>query len=257
MNIVAIIQARMKSTRLPGKVLADICGKPMLHYVIARAKRAKMANLVVVATSADPADDLIEEFCAANAVPCFRGSENDVLERYYRAAMQFDANIIVRLTADCPLIDPLVIDQVTQRILESNSDYVSNVLQLTFPDGLDTEVLTFDALARAWHEATLPSEREHVTSYIINRPNLFRLGCIKNNVDLSQLRWTVDKPEDLELIRKIYRSLGCNDTIFSTGDVLSLLRKYPHLGEINAGLLRNEGYLRSLERDQLQAAREP
>src|SRR5438132_2399961 len=163
MRVVAIIQARMTSSRLPGKVLADVCGKPMLYYVVTRAQQAKRLDLVVVATSNESSDDTIETFCELHRVSCFRGSKDDVLDRYYRAAERYRGDVIVRLTADCPLIDPLIIDKVVETLLPGNFDYVSNIREVTYPDGLDTEVFTQNTLNQTWREAATPSEREHVT----------------------------------------------------------------------------------------------
>src|SRR5215471_19924439 len=160
MKVVAIIQARMGSSRLPGKVLAEVCGKPILHYVISRARQARTLNLVVVATSDDSTDDVIEEFCEINRVQYFRGSQSDVLDRYYHAAKHFHADAIVRLTADCPLLDPIVIDEVVRTFVSGKFDYVSSAEN--YPDGLDTEIFSWKALKKTWQEARLLSEREHV-----------------------------------------------------------------------------------------------
>jgi spore coat polysaccharide biosynthesis protein SpsF len=249
-NIVAIIQARIDSTRLSGKVLAVICGKPMLYYVVSRAQRAHTLNLITVATSDQQSDDVIEHFCGTMHLPCFRGNRDDVLDRYYHAARQFEADVVVRLTADCPLLDPAIIDKVVETFLAGQFDYVSNVLEPTYPDGLDTEVFTWKALEKAWHEARLPSEREHVSPYIIKNPGLFRIGSIKHNQDLSYLRWTVDEPRDLELIRQIYRHLLHRET-FGLDDLLALFREHPELNSINAGIGRNEGHQKSLREDAL------
>jgi len=250
-KVVAIIQARMSSTRLPGKVLADVCGQPLLHHVVCRARCARTPDQVVVATSDRPADDAVVRFCEMSSVPCFRGSEEDVLDRYYQAARHFQAETVVRLTADCPLLDPDVVDRVVRAFGEGDRDYVSNTLDRTYPDGLDVEVFSFTALARAWREARLPSEREHVTPYIWKHPELFRLGNVKQEEDLSDLRWTVDEPRDLAFVRAVYRWLGPRSD-FGMKEVLALLREHPELGRINAGIERNEGYRRSLERDTIQ-----
>jgi spore coat polysaccharide biosynthesis protein SpsF len=249
-KIVAIIQARMSSTRLPGKVLADICGKPMLHYVLSRAGQASTLSLLAVATSDQATDNVIVDFCQTNHVPCVRGNRDDVLDRYYHAAKYFQADAVVRLTADCPLLDPAIIDKVVETFVAQRFDYVSNTVEPTYPDGLDTEVVTWKALERSWHEAYLPSEREHVSPYIIKNPGLFRIGSVKHNQNLSYLRWTVDQWEDLELIRQIYRHLGHNPN-FGLDDVVNLFREHPELTLINAGIDRNEGYFKSLQLDAL------
>jgi spore coat polysaccharide biosynthesis protein SpsF len=241
----------MSSTRLPGKVLADVCGRPLLHYVISRVRQARTLNLFAVATSDQSTDDVIENFCQANAVNCFRGSQNDVLDRYYCAAKHFQADIIVRLTADCPLLDPAIIDKVVDKFLAGNFDYCSNTQEPSYPDGLDTEVFTWNALERSWHEAHLPSEREHVSPYIIKNSGLFRLGSVKHNQNLSELRWTVDQPEDLDLIRQIYGHL-LDKNNFGLKDLVALYCEHPEFTAINTGVDRNEGYRRSLRDDALK-----
>ena len=251
---VAIIQARMASTRLPGKVLQDIAGKPMLQRVADRVRRAKLLDQVVVATSENPSDDLIENFCKANGVDCFRGSEEDVLDRYFQAALRFQADVIVRVTADCPLIDPEIIEKVVVTFRNGAFDYVSNFLHRSFPDGLDTEVFSHLTLTRAWREARWKSEREHVTSYIYRHPELFQLGNVTSPNNDSDLRWTVDRPQDLEFVRAIYQML--RERPFGMDDVLALLRQDPQLQELNSGIFANEGYFKSLAEDQLLQPRE-
>ena len=248
MRIVAIIQARMSSTRLPGKVMADIAGKPLLERVVRRTRQAKSASLVMVATTDGPQDDVIEEFCEKACTAYFRGSEQDVLDRYYQSAKSVLPDAVVRITADCPLIDPIVIDTVAKIFLESNCDYASNTIEPTYPDGLDTEIFSYKTLERAWKEARLRSEREHVTPYMWKHPQLFRLVNVKNNKDLSKLRWTVDTAEDLEFVRCVYKYL---DMLPSSGmnEVLTLLEEHPELKALNAGFERNEGYEKSLSED--------
>ncbi len=246
-NAVAIIQARMSSRRLPQKVMAEIIGKPMLYHVVKRAERAEMINKVIIATSDHCADDTIEAFCKDNAVNCFRGSLDDVLERYYQAARYFKAEVIVRLTADCPLLDPDVIDRVIETFFRGGYDYVSNMLECSYPDGLDTEVFSFEALERAWREAKLKSEREHVTPYIRNHPELFRLGNVSHMENISHMRWTVDDPRDIDFVRSVFERLG--NSHFGMKEILNLLKKHPELSAKNAGIERNEGYLKSLRED--------
>lgn len=248
MKTLAIIQARMSSSRLPGKVLADIHGKPMIGRVIERVRAAQTLDQIVVATTTGQEDDPLATLCSQIDVPVFRGSQADVLDRYYQAARQFNGEVIVRLTGDCPLIDPNVIDEVVRAFHNQNYDYVSNTLKVTYPDGLDTEVFSFAALHRAWQDARLTSEREHVTPYIYKHPELFRLGNVLNETDLSHLRWTVDELADLELVRTLYALLPVN---FRMQDVVSLLQAQPDLIQINAGIGRNEGYAKSLREDEL------
>jgi len=247
MKVVAIIQARMGSSRLPGKVLAEICGRPLLHYIVSRVRQASTLNLIVVATSDDSADDVIENFCQTNGVQYFRGSETDVLDRYYQAAKHFHADAIVRLTADCPLLDPVVIDDVVRTFLSGEFDYVSSASN--YPDGLDTEIFSWGALRETWQDARLPSEREHVTPYITKNPAWFRLERVASDEDLSYMRWTVDEPEDLELVRRIYQQL-VHKPSFGMKDVLALFLRDPSLYQINAGFSRNEGYQKSLQEDE-------
>ncbi len=253
MNIVAIIQARMASTRLPGKILADLAGQPLLYRVVGRAQQAVRLDRVAVATTNRPADAAVAQLCEARGFLCFRGSEQDVLDRYYQAARQFGADVVVRLTADCPLLDPAIIDETIRAFQEGAYDYVSNTLTPTYPDGLDTEVFSRAALEKAWHEAQLPSEREHVTPYIWKHPEAFRLGSVQNTEDLSLLRWTVDEPADLEFVRRVYARLGAEAT-FGMPEVLALLQAQPHLGDLNAHFQRNEGYQKSTRTDAADAA---
>ncbi len=254
MKTVAIIQARMGSTRLPNKVLADLGGKPMLAQVVARVRRARTIDEVVVATSTAPQDDAIESFCATQVISCFRGSEDDVLDRYYQTASAFKADVVVRITADCPLHDPRVIDTVVSHFDPARADYVSNTVERTYPDGLDTEVFSIAALERAWREAAWISEREHVTPYIWKHPDLFRLDQVKQSVDLSALRWTVDEPRDLALVREVYRRLEGRD--FTMDDVASLVADDDVLRAVNAGIPGNEGYDISLRRDRIMGTGE-
>ena len=237
MNIVAIIQARMGSTRLPGKALIDLAGEPMLARVVRRVQRAQSIGTVVVATTSHPADDTIAQLCASRAWPCARGSEDDVLDRTYQAAVTHQADVVVRITSDCPLIEPAVIDQVVDEFLARQPAvaYASNVqAPRTFPRGLDTEVIRFDALARAWREDTNPAWREHVTPYIYRHPESFACHGVVSDRDLSTMRWTVDTPEDLEFVRCIYAHFG--DDSFSWLDVLALLEQRPDWLDINRAI---------------------
>lgn len=250
MKTVAIIQARMGSTRRLGKVMAEVAGRPMLEHVVRRAQQARTLDLVIVATSDQPGDDIVAQFCADTDIPCFRGSEDDVLDRYYQAAKHFEANAVVRLTADCPLLDPSVIDKVVLVFHAGDYDYVSNALEPTYPDGLDTEIFWREVLERAWREARLKTEREYATAYIWKHPDLFRLANVENDVDLSDLRWTVDEPEDLEFVRRVYDHLGPEPS-FGMVEILALLQEYPELNDINARIGRNEGYQKSLLEDEI------
>lgn len=247
MRTVALIQARMSSNRLPGKVLQDIAGRPMLLQVIHRAKQAKSVDIIAVITSNHEDDDAIEMLCKENGILCFRGSLDDVLDRYYQAAIYFQADIVIRLTGDCPLLDPKIIDKVVQTFHKGAFDYVSNTLECTYPDGLDTEIFRFETLEKAWKEARLKSEREHVTAYIYKHPELFRLGSVKQEQDLSSLRWTVDTPRDLEFVRTIYNYF--KNVEFGMYGILKMIKENPEFAKINYGQQRNEGYLKSLQED--------
>lgn len=236
-KVQAIIQARMGSTRLPGKILADIGGQPMLARVVERARRASTLNGVMVATTTQPADDDVERLCRQRGYDVFRGHPTDVLDRYYQAARAAGADVVVRLTADCPVIDPAVIDKVVRAFLTADPpiDFAANRLpdDRSFPIGLDTEVCSFDALARAWAEARESYQREHVMPYLYETPGRFRTLLVRSERDLSHLRWTVDTAEDLELLRRIYAHFAGRDD-FGWGEVLALMEREPSLAVINA-----------------------
>jgi len=234
LKTVAIIQARLGSTRLPGKVLADLCGKPLLARVIERVRRTPQLDEVVVATTTEPGDDALADFCRAYGCPVYRGSENDVLDRYCQTAKKLAPDAIVRITADCPLIDPELNGRVIREFRDADPavDYMASFLpERTFPRGLDVEIFSREALERAWHEDQNPAWREHVTEYILNHPELFTIRGMTNDVDYSGHRWTVDTPEDLELVRKIYEALGHDR--FSWREALDLVEQNPAWAEIN------------------------
>lgn len=248
--ILCILQARFSSSRLPGKVLQPILGRPMLERQIERIKRANRINRTILATSTEKSDDAVAALATNKGIDCFRGSLNDVLDRFYQAARLLAPEHIVRLTGDCPLIDPAVINSTIEYYLEYGYDYVSNALSPTFPDGLDVEVFRFSALETTWREAEFSSHREHVTLFINQSPDRFRVGNYSHEGNnLAHLRWTVDESEDLEFVRRIYESLHPQNPAFSMLDVLSLLEKDPKLLNINSGFRRNEGLERSLEQD--------
>jgi spore coat polysaccharide biosynthesis protein SpsF len=227
----------------------------MLLRQIERLQRSKMIDMLLVATSSDRTDDALEKLCREHEIRCFRGSLDDVLDRFYRAAEPFKPDHVVRLTGDCPLADPLLIDQVISFHLEGGYDYTSNALEPSYPDGLDAEVFRFACLARAWKDAVLPSQREHVTPFIHQQPERFKIGSVKNSLDLSSLRWTVDEPLDFELVTRIYETLYPHDPAFTTADILALLERAPELKTLNTRYERNEGYHKSLADDALHAAR--
>jgi spore coat polysaccharide biosynthesis protein SpsF len=244
--IVAALQARMSSSRLPGKVIKPILGVPMLARQIERIKRSTRIDRLVVATSSSPEDAAIAAVAAEAGVDCARGSLDDVLDRMHGAVRPFNPQYVVRLTGDCPLADWTIIDRVISAALETGADYASNTLRPTWPDGLDVEVARFSALDRAWREATATPEREHVTPYIHQHPELFKLHSVENDIDLSALRWTVDEPADFAFVDEVYTSLYPHDPAFLTDDILELVQEKPELQTINAGFQRNEGYAKSL-----------
>jgi spore coat polysaccharide biosynthesis protein SpsF len=238
--IAIIIQARMGSTRRPGKVLRRIADRPMLAYQIERLRRVKLAQQIVVATTKAEADEAIVKFCAAEGIGCSRGSEPDVLARYCDAARQFGVSVIVRVTADCPLIDPELIDRaISAFLVPDQPDYLSNMLQPSWPLGMAVEVVTAAALSEANREARDPAEREHVTPFIYWRPERFRLSSLTMAPNLSHHRWTVDTPEDFELITRILETLYFRKTDFNMNDVLSLLEMHPDWACINASVRQN------------------
>jgi spore coat polysaccharide biosynthesis protein SpsF len=234
MRVVAIVQARMGSTRLPGKIMMELAGEPVLVRCINRIHRAQKLDEVVIATTIKPADDIVVRWCAQHGWSCFRGSEEDVLDRYYRAAVKYKADVIVRITSDCPLIEPEIVDLVVQEFLERQpeADYVSNCFpQRSYPRGLDTEVMRQDVLGRVWREDQNPAWREHVTTYIQRNLDSFSIHDVVNETDYSHMRWTLDTPEDLTFLCHIYDHFGHD--LFSWREVLGLLEQNPGWLEIN------------------------
>jgi spore coat polysaccharide biosynthesis protein SpsF len=246
LKVVAIVQARMGSTRLPGKVLKDLEGETMLARVVQRLSRSTLIHEVLIATTDRAADDAIVEECRRCSVQVFRGDEDDVLDRYFRAAQLTKAEVVVRITSDCPLIDPGVTDKTIAAFLKPASlnpqgqampDYASNVVVRTYPRGLDTEVMTAHALERCWHAAIQPYERTHVTPYIYEHPGEFKILSVTGDADFSRHRWTVDTPEDLEFVRAIYGRLKGRDD-FREPDILALLERQPELMELNRSIMQ-------------------
>lgn len=244
MNIVCIIQARMGSTRLPRKVLKLILGRPMLALMIERVSMAKKINETIIATTTNPSDEVIVDFCQKSKIKCVRGSESDVLDRYYQTAKSAAADIVVRLTADCPLIDPAVVDKIIEAFLKHypDIDFAGNVQKPTYPDGMDTEVFTFQALERAWKETSNPLEREHVTPYFYETPGRFHTINIEAEQDYSPIRLTVDHPEDFDLVTKTFEALYRPEKAFGFKDVIAYLEQNPELAKQNAKFSRNPWY---------------
>jgi len=248
MKIVAIIQARMSSTRLPGKVLMDLAGKTVLAHIVERLRFCRNIQSIVIATSTDASDTPIEQWCQQSQLICYRGSLNDVLDRYVQAARLVKADVVVRITADCPAIDPMIVDEVIEGYLAG--DYAFFGLKGEFPDGLDCTVFAVNALERAWLEAELPSEREHVGPYIEKNPQIFKGGGLDKFQGLSHLRWTLDELSDYDFLKEIFSRLYKPNKPFLSEDILALLKQNPELTFLNANIIRNEGYLKSLEQDK-------
>jgi len=240
MKVVCIMQARVGSTRLPRKVLKSICGKTILEHDIDRLRLVKNIDEIIIATTVEGRDIEIVREAERLGVKYFRGSEDDVLSRYYLAAKANNADIVVRVTSDCPLLDSRVTDMTISYLLDNldKYDYVSNTLEATFPRGLDVEAFTFSSLERAFNGAKLPREREHVTPYIYTSSNNFRLGCFKNKVDYSNCRWTLDTKEDFEFISAIYDELYKINPNFNMEDIIKLIEVKPELAKINENIIQ-------------------
>tara|TARA_R110002110_G_scaffold186243_4_gene393290 strand:+ start:1086 stop:1844 length:759 start_codon:yes stop_codon:yes gene_type:complete len=238
--ILAILQARTSSTRLPGKVLKPILGIPMLTHQIRRIKKSEQIDQLIIATSDKAEDDQICPIGEATGTPVFRGSLDDVLDRFYQATRRWPAEHIVRLTGDCPVIDPVIIDRVISRHLATQADYTSNCRPATFPDGMDVEVITQQLLERFWNTATEPADREHVTLMIEKEREQYQVESVLHDPDLSNHRWTVDNNDDFQLVSEIYKHLYDSDPDFSMRDILFLLESEPELMRLNNHHLRNE-----------------
>ena len=236
MKTAIIVQARMTSTRLPGKIMKEVMGKPLLEYQVERIKRVKSKDEIVIATTRGDADRVIVDFCDRVSISCFRGSEQDVLSRYYEAAKAFNADVVVRLTSDCPLIDPSIVERVIRHYFDHSGDhdYVSNCLVRTYPRGMDTEVFPVRVLEEGFREASDPQDREHVTPFIYRQPQRYRLSNVAYHRDCSSHRWTVDTEEDFVLIKRILEALYPAKPEFSAEDVLDLVERDPALSAINA-----------------------
>lgn len=244
-----IIQARMGSTRLPGKVMMQVDEKnPSLFYTIRQLRSCKFVDKIIIATSTNPEDTIIEKYALELGVEVFRGDPEDVLSRYYHCAKKYSLSIILRTTADCTLIDPSIVDNGITIFLENKYDYVTNTFPRTFPDGNETEIFSYEALETAYLNAILPSEREHVTPYFKNNKEKFRIRNFSYSEDLSHLRWTLDYDVDLKLIRIIISKIKKNP--IHMHDILHLLKEEPSLIEINKDHKPNEGYFKSLKQDE-------
>ncbi len=255
MKTVAIIQARMGSSRLPGKVLMPIMGKPMLWHIVRRVRAVPSIDQVLVAVPTDWANEVLRQFCVDNNIAHFAGSETDVLDRYYQAAQQVEADPVIRVTADCPLVDPQLIERLIQAYKSGGYDHIGvaagagaeRLGKGRFPDGLDAECFGFSALDRAWNDTTDPRDREHVTRYIWNHKDIFRCGALTADVVYPKLRLTVDHVEDFELVTKIYESLYSERGSFLLSDVMKFLGENPGLVEVNRKWTEADNYRSVLE----------
>lgn len=230
-KIIAIIQARTSSTRLPGKVLMSIGNKTILEWVIERTKKASYVDEVIVATSTKKQDDIIEKLCKKLNIKCFRGSEEDVLSRYYEASKQIKANIIVRITADCPFADPLIIDEIIKIHLKNKNDCTMNNTENSYPRGTDVEVFNFECLEEAHLNADKPYQREHVSPYMWKDSKRFKVEIISKPFNYSHVRLCVDEIDDLTFLKELYKKL--NGELFTLQDIMSVLNNYPHFLKIN------------------------
>lgn len=239
----------MGSTRLPGKVMMLVDDQTsVIGQVVKQLKQSKLCNNIIIATTTLSEDYEIIAFAKMNTIPYFRGSVEDCLDRYYQCAKSFSSSVIVRVTCDNPLIDPTLVDDAITLFKSGNYDYVTNCKPRSFPQGTEVEVFSFSALETAWNKAKKPSEREHVTPYFYNNPDKFRIFTIKNNENISNLRWTIDRKEDLEFVRIIVSKIKKSPILMT--DILQLLKKEPDIIQINRNHMVDEGYLRSLEIDK-------
>lgn len=243
MKINAIIQARCGSTRFPNKVFADIVGKPLIWHVVNRLKYANMVDDIIVATTTNAKDNDIEKWCCSESVKCFRGSENDVLNRYYSASVAYPSDVVVRVTADDPFKEPTIIDSVINKLIDEKLDIVTNNFPPTFPEGLDCEAFTFKTLDIMNSKAKESFEREHVTQFAYHHPDMFKIGNLVSNMQLSAYRWTIDNIEDYEMVKAIYanRESG-NEEILLMNEILDIITKHPEIAKMNLGVKRSAMY---------------
>lgn len=248
MEVLAIVQARCSSSRLPGKVLKKLAGKPMIVQELERLSRSKMIDKIVLATSTEDSDEPLEKALSGTDIEVFRGNLDDVLDRYYQCAKQYQPEHVVRITGDCPVIDWRLVDEVIKEHIDHGNDYT--VTSEEYPDGLDTEVMKFSVLEKAWNNAKMLSEREHVTLYIRNHKELFHVEAFPCTEKLADMRWTVDEPQDFVFVEKVYSELYSDNPDFSMRDILELLQKKPNITTINCGIQRNAGLAKSLANDE-------
>lgn len=249
----AVVQARTGSSRLPNKVMRPVLGKPLLAHLVERLRASRRVDRIVVATTREPGDDVVAGLARELGVGCTRGSAPDVLDRYDQAAREHALDHVVRVCGDCPLIDPEVLDRIVARYLAlaPDIDYVSNTLPPTYPDGLDVEVFSVEFLATLHRLSDQPYQREHVCTYMVEHPQRFRRDNVEHEVNLGHHRWTVDNEEDFELVRRIIEALYPSKPLFLMADVLAFLAAHPDVADVNRHIKRNEGFIRSLEGQDL------
>ena len=244
-----IVQARTGSTRLPGKVMLKLDEKnPVLYYVLEQLRSCKLVDKIIVATTTLDEDDVIENFVNGMNVDVFRGGSNDVLDRYYQCAKKFSIDTIVRITADNPLVDPTIVDDLIKKFISNSYDCLTNAYVRTFPYGTEVEIFSFESLEKAWKNAKKPSEREHVTPYLYNNPNNFKIFNVEHLKNISNLRWTIDRENDFTLVKLIVHKIKKRPILMN--DILNLFSKEPELFEINRNDILNEGYQKSLKEDE-------
>ena len=243
-----IVQARMGSSRLPGKVMLKLDENPVLYYVLKQLQSSKLIEKIVVATTTLDQDDVIEDYVKNMGIDVFRGSSNDVLDRYYQCATKFSFSTIIRITSDNPLIDPTIVDNLIQKFISNSYDCLTNAYVRTFPYGTEVEIFSFESLEKAWKNATKPSEREHVTPYLYNNSGNFKIFNVEHPKNISNLRWTIDRKNDLTLVKSIISKIKKRPILMN--DILDLFSKEPELFEINKNQIPNEGYQKSLKEDE-------
>lgn len=249
-KILAVIQARCRSSRLPGKPLLELAGRPMLAHVIERIRCCRLVGQLIVATTVQHDDLAIVRLCADMGIGVYCGEADDPLERYYRAARLYGADHVVRIKSDCPMIDFSIVDQAIRLHLDQHADYTTNTLERTYPVGQDVEILTRPTLEKVWQDANLMSEREHITLYLPKHPESFRICHLKQVADLSCKRWTIDYPEDYQVAKEIFRNLYPQDAYFGMEAILAFLARRPELEAINAHIPVDAGVQASLARDR-------
>lgn len=249
MEVLAIVQARCSSSRLPGKVIKNLAGKPMIVHELERLSRSRGIDKIVLATSTETSDDPLVKVVMDAGFTVFRGNLNDVLDRYYQCAKEYKPAHVVRITGDCPVIDWRLVDRVIKTHIEHGNDYTN--LSEDYPDGLDTEVAKFSALEESWKKAKFLSEREHVTLYLRNHKNDFQIKTIPCEQNLAAMRWTVDEPQDFEFITQVFAELYAAKPDFAMEDILNLLSNKPEVMTVNQGIQRNEGLAKSLANDKI------